>query len=360
MLWQRKKPREELSITGPTLHEATYAEESEEFSLLAEVFAPEFSKRVPGADGHLGKRVHLTAADKKSINKASIGLPVPRTLKLFTYNTRPFILELDRVLPLEEFRKIYPGHLSHVRFNPEFPTISYETRRSYPQSAPAVQQRISLSGATLYSENDQQTCATLSDPPPGPSESPQTRQAVNGVDEVASPVNLGPRLNNIEPEPLVSVHTWLNHADAPISDESVSSNLFSDLINSEELWALVERSARQRKSRLRQMPNIMSTETNNTSIRSIRGSNNTRPSLSYQRPGESSHANTNPIKDQPGTSARRPKSMPSGSQLPSCWNDEMDEFICHMEAQCEFSVRSIVRALKQKFAELREVGAPFF
>ena len=352
MVWQRKKPREELRSTKPRLHEATYAEEIEEFSLLADVFAPEFSKRVPGADGRIGKRVHLTAADKKRVNKASIGLPVPRTLKLFTYNTRPFILE--RTLPLEEFRKIYPGHLSHVRFNPEFPTIS-ETRRSYPQLAPAVQQRISLSGATLYSVTDQQTCATLSDLPPGPSENPQNRQV-----EVAPPVSLGPRLNNIKPEPLVNVHTWLNHDNVPISAESVSSNLISDLVNNKEVWVLIERSARQRKSRLRQMPNTMSTETNNVSIRSIRGSNNTRPSVSYQRPGESSQTNTNPIKDQPGTSARRPKSMPSGSQLPSCWNDEMDEFICHMEAQCEFSIRAIVRALKQRFAELREVGAPFF
>lgn len=356
MFWQRKKPREELSITKPKLHEATYEEEIEEFSLSADVFAPEFLKRVPGADGRLGKRVHLTEADKKSINKASIGLPVPRTLKLFTYNTRPFILNLERTLPVEEFRKIYPGHLSHVRFNPEFPTFS-------DQLAPAVQHRTSLSGDTLYSANDQQTCATLSDLPSGPSENTQNRQAVNAVNEVASLVNLGPRLNNIEPEPLVNVYTWLNHANNPISDESVSSNLFSDLINSEEVWALIERSARQRKSRLRQMPNTMSTEANNTSIRSIRsirGSNNTRLSVSYQRPGESSHTNTNPIKDQPGTLARRPKSMPSGSQLPSCWSDEMDEFICHMEAQSEFSVRSIVRALKQRFAELREVGAPFF
>ena len=90
---------------------------------------------------------------------------------------------------------------------------------------------------------------------------------------------------------------------------------------------------------------------------SIRGSNNTRSSGTFLRHAES-HARTiiNSIKDYPGTLARRPKSMPSGSQLPSCWNDEMDEFICHMEAQCEFTIKVIARALKQRFAELREVS----
>lgn len=288
--------------------------------------------------------MHLTAADKKQINKASIGLPVPRTLKLFIFNTRPFILQFT--LPLEEFRKRYPGHLSHVRFSPEFPKI-LPIGRSRSHSAPAVQQRISLSGTTLHSRDDQQIFAALPDLPPSPSEDPQNHQISN---DVASPVNLSPRLNNIEPE----LHACLDHFDVPVPAEPESSNLVSDLVIDEDVLDLIERSARQRKSRPRQLPDTMSTNNN-----SIRGSNNTRLSVSYPRPGESSHTTTNPIKDQPGTSARRPKSMPSGSQLPSCWNDEMDEFICHMEAQCEFSTRSMVRALKQRFAHLREVGAPF-
>ena len=323
MRWQRKKPREELNDIKPKFHEATDAEETEEFSLLADVFAPQFLKRVQGNSGCIGKRVHLTAADKKKVNKASIGLPIPRTLKLFIFNTRPFILEFT--LPLEEFCKRYPGHLSHVRFNPEFKSI-LPTRHSHSHSAPAVQQRISLSGDTLYSRDDQQIFAALPDLPPSPSEDPQNRQISSDV-------------------------------DVPVPAEPEPSNLVSDLVIDEDVWDLIERSARQRKSRLRQLPNTMSIETNNTSIR---GSNNTRLSVSYPRPGESSHTSTNPIKDQPGTSARRPKSMPSGSQLPPCWNDEMDEFICHMEAQCEFSTRSMVRALKQRFAGLREVGALFF
>ena len=100
----------------------------------------------------------------------------------------------------------------------------------------------------------------------------------------------------------------------------------------------------------------MSTEMKDTPLRE---SNSTRPSGSYLRSSESNaRTTTNLIKDRPGTSARRPKNMPSGSQLPACWSDEMDQLICHMEAQGEFSTRAIVRALKQKFGELREVSQP--
>lgn len=342
---QRKKPHEELSKTKPKFHETTYAEETEEFSLLADVFAPPFNKRVPGNDARLGKRVHLTPADKKKVNKASISLPVPRTLKLHTYNTRPFILE--HTISLEEFREKYSAY---QLFN-----IIVEARRSNFHSAPAVRPRTSLGGFTLCSIIDQQTSAAPQNLAAVPSEDLHNRET---PDNTALPVTLDTRLNKVKPELLVKVHTWLEHVNAPIVAEPESSNLVSESVIDQGNWELIERSCRQRKSRLRQMPSTMSTETNNISIR---GSNNTRPSGSYLRPAESNtHTTTNAIQDRPGTTARQPKNMPSGSQLPSCWNDEMDEFICHMEAQCEFSTRSIVRALKQRFAVLKEVSASFF
>ena len=36
----------------------------------------------------------------------------------------------------------------------------------------------------------------------------------------------------------------------------------------------------------------------------------------------------------------------------------MDEMICHMEAQCQYSTRAIVKALKQRFGDLRDVSPP--
>lgn len=342
---QCKKSREELSNTKSKLHEATDAEENEEFSLLADVFAPQFDKRVPGNDACLGKRVHLTAADKKKVNKASIGLPVQRTLKLHTYNTRPFILE--HTIPLEEFREKYSaGQL--------FNTV-LEARRSNFHSALAIQHSTSLGGFTLCSIIDQQTSAAPQDLAKFPAKGLRNRAT---PDDTATPVTLDSHLNNVKPELRVKIHTWLDHIKPSIAAAPRSPKLASDLVNDQEVWELIERSCRQRKSHLRQMPRTMSTETNNTSIR---GSNNTRPSGSYLRPAESTtHTTTNTVQDHPGTTARKPKNMPSGSQLPLCWNDEMDEFICHMEAQCEFSTRSIVRALKQRFSVLREVSAPIF
>ena len=360
---QRKKPCEETSTTKPQIHEATDAEETEEFSLIgdADVYALQFNKRVP--ETRLSKRVHITAADKKKVNKALISLPVPRTLKLFIYNTRPFILEFTS--PVKEFCERYSAS---QLFN-----IILEASRLHSRSAPAVLQRTSLSGTTLNTVAHQQRFAALPSLPPDLSQNFQRSQISN---DITSPVIHQPHHNNIEPELLEKVYNWLDHVNTPIASEAESSNLVSDSVNipiatdpgfsnfvpgfviSEDVWDLIEQTARQRKSRLRQMPNKMLTETNNTSLR---GSNNTRPSGSFLRLGENhTRKTTNSIEDHPGTSFRRPKSMPSGSQLPPCWNDEMDEFICHMEAQCEFSIRSIVRALKQRFAVLREVSASCF
>ncbi|KAF6219772.1 hypothetical protein HO133_003597 [Letharia lupina] len=346
---KREKHCEELSKTKPKFHEATDIEENEEFSwpgALADVFAPQHNKRVAENTASLGKRVPLTAADKKKIDKESIGLPIPRTLKLFTYNCRPFILE--DTIPLEEYRERYPDQLVQIRIDIGSGPV-FETRRSQLYSAPAVQQRTSLSGTTLHSTTKQQTFAALQELAPRPSEDFQTRQISNNT---ASPVILHSHQNNIKPELLLKIYTWLDHVSISIAAEPESLDSVSDLVIDEEVWELIERSARQRKSRLRQIPNTMSTEISNTSVR---GSNNNRPSGSYRRPGEgNTHTATNLIKDHPGTSAREPKNMPSGSQLPSCWNDDMDEFICHMEAQCEFSTKSIVKALKHRFAGLRE------
>lgn len=306
---------------------------------------------MPGTS--LSKRVHITAADKKKVNKASISLPVPRTLKLFTYNTRPFILE--SCIPIQEFRERYPPSLLF--------DIILEARRLHSHSAPAVHQRDSLGGTTLFSVTRQQRIAAHSNLPPNLSQDLQHGRVAN---DTASPVILQPHHNNIEPELLVRVYRWLDHVEIPTpvprlvntqtaATEGNLPNFNSGFVLSEEVWDLIERSARQRKSRLRQMPNKMLTEINNISVR---GSNNTRPSGSFRRPGENhTRTTTNSIEDHPRTSVRRPKSMPSGSQLPPCWNEEMDGFICHMDAQCVYSVQSIVKALKQKFSVLREVSA---
>ena len=348
MPWQHKEPNEELSNTGPKVCEATEAEAKEEFCLLADVFKPPFGERAPAGTARLGRRVHLTAADKKEVNKASIGLPIPRTLKLFTYNCYPFIL--DWTISLEAFREKYSHQGFNIISKPGFNNVSIP-RPSYLHSAPAIQERTSLSGTTCFLPEphfptaDQQILAA-----------PPDRQNRQISDNTASPVILDSRSNNTKPELLAKVYAWLDHVNVPIAAEpEFSSSVPEFVINEEVLW-LLDRATRQRKSRRHQMPDTMLTERKNTSIR---GSNNSRPSGSYLRPDES-HTRTasNAIKDHPGTSARRPKSMPSGSQLPSCWNDEMDEFICHMEAQCEFSTKSIVRALKQRFSGLREASSP--
>ena len=298
---------------------------------------------MPENTARLGKRVHLTPANKKKVKKASIGLPITRTLKLFTYNCRPFILE--DTIPLQQFHERYLDQLIDISIS----------RRSYTHSALAVQQHTSLSGTTLYPRTDQQTFVTLQDLAPGPSKDLQTRQI---SDDIASPVTLKSHLNNIKPEVLVKVCTWLDHVNVAIAAEPESPDSLPDLDIDEDVWELIERSVRQRKSHLRQVPNTMSSATYNASVR---GSNSSRPSESYPRPGENKiRTVTDQIKDRPGTSARRPKNMPSGSQLPSCWNDEMDEFICHMEAQCEFNTKSIVRALKNRFTDLKEASPSFF
>ena len=298
--------------------------------------------------------MHITAADKKKVNKASISLPVPRTLKLSTINTRPFILE--SCIAIQEFRKRYPPSLLF--------DIILGARRLHSHSSPAVHQRDSLGGTTLHSVNRQQRIAAVSNLPPNLSQDLQHGRVAN---DTASPV-IHPHHNNIEPELLVRVYKWLDHVEPEHSSlvprlvnthtaatEANFSNFNSGFVLSEDIWNLIERSARQRKSRLRQMPNKMLTENNNITVRR---SNNTRPSESSRRPSENhTRTTTNSIEDHPRTSVRRPKSMPSGSQLPPCWNEEMDGFICHMDAQCVYSIQSIVKALKQKFSLLREVGS---
>ena len=320
--------------------------------MLADVFAPQHNKRLPKGTAHLSKRVPLIAADKKKVNKASIGLPLPRTFKLFTYNCNPFILEYS--LPVEDFHKKNLDQHVNIRTNAGFNTTS-EAPRAPLHSTPAAQQHTSLGGSTLYSIANQDTFATPRDLRPDPSQNLQKRQTSN---KYARPVISNSRLNKINPKLIAKVYTWLANVSAPADTEPEYSNFVSNIVIDEEGWDLIERSARQRKSRLRQIPNTMSIEINQNSVR---GGKNPRPSGSYSRTSETRTRTTmTTIKDHPGTTARRPKSMPSGSQLPSCWSDEMDEFICHMEAQCEFSTKSIVRALKQRFAELREVCVAFF
>ena len=266
--------------------------------------------------------MHLTAVDKKKVSKASISLP--RTLDLFTYNSN--------CISLEEFRKNSFGRLIDTRAYPSLNTIP-DLPRAFSQSTPALQQHISLGGTTVHLILNQETFAAPLD------------------------IIFNSHLNYRKARLVERVDGWLDQITSPITIEPEFSEFSSDLALDEEVWDLIERSARQRKSPLRQMPD-MSTEANDTSVR---GSNSTRPSGSYSHPGENYTRSTiNPIKDHPGTAARRPKSMPSGSQLPSCWNDEMDGFICHMEAQTEFSIKSIARALKQRFAELREVSISLF
>lgn len=306
--------------------------------------------------------MHITAADKKQVNKTSISSPVPRTLKLCTVNTRPFILEC--CIPIQEFRERYPSDLLF--------DIVLEARRLQSNSAPAVHQRNSLGGTTLYSSTRQHRTAACSNLPPNLSQGLQHGRI---ADDTASSFILHPHHNNIEPELLVRVYKWLDHVDESTATEAESSssilrlvkrhseattevniqNFNSGFVLSEDVWDLVDRTTRQRKSRLRQMPNKTLTETNSMSVR---GSNNTRPSGSFLRPGENhTRTTSNAVEAQPRTSIRRPKSMPSGSQLPASWNEDMDVFICHMDAQGVYSILAIVKALKQKFSVLKEVGA---
>ena len=472
-MFRKTKPK------PPKLHEATEAEENEEFAfqVLPDIYAPQHNKRLPrGTAPCLGERVPLTAADKKKVNKASIGLPVARTFKLFAGNCAPFILE--RCVPVEEALSHPPTYVPHRSL--------LNTRSPHDRLAPRVQQqRNSLGGTTLFSATDQQENLAIPPPPLDLLRSLQNRQVFNVV---SSPLIPYVRRSTLQPSQIVRIYTWLDHVevdvDTPTAAEAESSNLVSDsnideevlnldhvtnvekpitaepessnlvsdpaiheevlvldhvdtpiaaepeypnlvsesgideaawaldlvdtpiaaerdspnivsdsvideealaldhvatpiaaeqespnlvsesaideegweLVDEEELWEFIEQSCRQRKSRLRQIPNTMSTEINNT----VHGTKNSRPSGSYLRASEgNTRTTTNTIKDHPGTLARRPKSMPSGSQLPPCWKDEMDAFICHMEAQCEFNPKSIVKALKQRFAELREVSASY-
>ena len=348
MPWKRKNLPEELSEINLKPYEATDAEETEEFSWHADVYAPQFNKRLPEGTAPFGKRVPLTEADKKVVNKASISLPVARTLKLFTCNCQPFIFE--DTIPLEEFRERYSNQWIKILRTPEF-DITSKARRPHVRTLPELQQRNSLGGTTLHSTADLQFFAALPDLLPNSSE------VLQNPHNTTSPVNSDPRPRRIKPEVLAKVRAWLDHVDkATAAEPKLSSPDLPFVINDDVLW-LTERSDHQRKFR-REVPDTMLTETKDSSIR---GSSSSRPSGSYSRPDETNKRTAaNPIKNHPGTSARRPKSMPSGSQLPPCWNDEMDEFICHMDAQGEFSLKSIVRALKQRFPELREVGRRCF
>lgn len=47
--------------------------------------------------------------------------------------------------------------------------------------------------------------------------------------------------------------------------------------------------------------------------------------------------------------------MPSGIQLPSCWNIEMDAFICNCDAVGDCTLRTMIKGLKRRFKELETV-----
>ena len=303
---------------------------------------------------------------------------------------------------MDEYRERYPDQLKIVDWKFGVGPI-YEIPRSQLALFRAHQRRTSLSGTTLHSIAQLQSIQALPGLPPSTFEDLQNRQTSNNI---ASSVIVESGLSNIPPDCLANLNTWVDHASIPAAADSefhlglvVNKDVWEfideNLVIDEDVWDLIERSARQRKScrrqinpkpvsgddddndddddddkdwdlveriarqrksHRRQVPDTMSTEIEDSSLR---GSNSTRPSGSHLRPTESNaRTTTNLIKDRPGTSARRPKNMPSGSQLPACWNDEMDELICHMEAQCQYSTRAIVRALKQRFGELRDVSPP--
>lgn len=379
-----KKACQELCTTGLKVHEATRAEEEEEFTFGVDDYAPQHDQRVPRGTAPRGSRGPLTAADKKKVKKASIGLPIPRTLKLATINCNPFILGYS--LPVEDIQEERRQNAAQSTNTSDlavldFPVLNapypFERRQTQSFSTPAIQPRTSLDGTTLFSLANQATVAATQDLIPGhPEDHQDTQLSVS----TASPVIFASHLENIKPELARIVSTWLINVTTFIDTEPGLANLVSDFINerdwvvinaepvflrillklihNKELWILIDRSDRQRKSGRRQMPITMSTKTNDAFVR---GSNVSRSSGSYLRPGEShTRTSTNLIKDHPGQSARRPKNMPSGSQLPSCWNDEMDQFICHMEAQGEFTTKTMVFALKKKYPELKDVSASVF
>ena len=378
------------------MHKATYEEETEYLTYPgpADIFAPQHLERSEENRARPNRRVALTAADKKKVNKDSIGLPVDRTLKLFAGNCQPFLI--DYCIPVDEYRERYPDQLKIVDWKFGVGPI-YEIPRSHLAAFRAHQRRTSLSGTTLHSIAQLPSNQALPGLPPRTFEDLQNRQTSNTI---ASPVIVEPGLSNIPPDCLGNLNTWVDHASIPaaadfefhlglVVNKDVWDYIDENLVIDEDVWVLIERSARQRKSRRRQinpkpvsdddddddddwdlieriarqrkshrrqLPDTMSTEMKDTPLR---GSNSTRPSGSLLRSIESNaRTTTNLIKDRPGTSARRPKNMPSGSQLPACWNDEMDELICHMEAQCQYSTRAIVRALKQRFGDLRDVSPP--
>ena len=285
-------------------------------------------------------------------------------MKLASGNGYPFILE--NCVPREAILRNLGDFINNR--NDSGLTIVPEARRPRLSLTPlpsnsAVQQRTSLGGTTLCSVAEQATSAA-----PQQSVQVTSEQRRDHPAPVNTPlqIRVSSHSSYVGPELALRINTWLEDSSTPIATGPDSSSLatqlhYSDyltgIVGNEDLWELIDRDCRQRKSRSRQLANTMSIEANDNSIR---GSNNTRPSASYSnsRSGDShTHTTANAIKDHPSTTARRPKSMPSGSQLPSCWNDDMDQFICHMEAQCEFSTRTIIKALKQRFAELREVSA---
>ena len=59
---------------------------------------------------------------------------------------------------------------------------------------------------------------------------------------------------------------------------------------------------------------------------------------------------------------RAPKKLPSGSQLPPQWNDAMDRAVCHMYAQNEVDLPTILKLLRRRFPELAAVSriSPYF
>ena len=72
------------------------------------------------------------------------------------------------------------------------------------------------------------------------------------------------------------------------------------------------------------------------------------------RPLRQSYADVTSVEES-GEVRRAPKTLPSGSQLPACWNEAMDRAICHMEAQNEVDPVTMTRLLKRRFPELEGV-----
>ena len=88
---------------------------------------------------------------------------------------------------------------------------------------------------------------------------------------------------------------------------------------------------------------------------------NTNSMYRQERSFRQSHGDVTSIEEN-GEVRRAPKTLPSGSQLPACWNEAMDRAICHMEAQNEVDLATMTRLLKRRFPELegvRELSALF-